>query len=50
MPAATEDWIERLPVAQRIMLASALLRQCETLMLPRQDRAVYAFPEKGGAS
>ncbi len=29
MPANVEDWIERLPMAQKISLASALLNQCD---------------------
>ena len=51
MPTETEAWIERLPVAQRISLASALLRQTESLMLPRGDRAaLHLFPTNGDAS
>ena len=29
MPPNVEDWIERLPMAQKISLASALLNQCD---------------------
>jgi len=28
MPANTEDWIERLPMAQKLLLATALMQQC----------------------
>ncbi len=31
MPANTEDWIERLPMAQKMLLASALMQQCCTV-------------------
>lgn len=29
MPASTEQWLERLPLGQKILLATALLKQCE---------------------
>lgn len=28
MPANTEAWIERLPMAQKLLLATALMQQC----------------------
>lgn len=31
MPANTEAWIERLPMAQKMLLASALMQQCCTV-------------------
>ncbi|OYQ63935.1 hypothetical protein B9G53_14390 [Pseudanabaena sp. SR411] len=31
MPANTEAWIERLPMAQKLQLATALMQQCTTV-------------------
>lgn len=50
MPASTEDWIERLPVAHKVMLATAIMRQAEYAFREPSPNSLTVVDFRGDAS